>query len=48
MDGVICGSDQIARGAVDALREEGRSIPGMSLWWAMTTGRSSPPARGLR
>lgn len=27
VDAVICGSDQIARGVVDALREEGREIP---------------------
>lgn len=28
IDGLICGSDQIARGALDALREMGRSVPG--------------------
>jgi len=27
LDGVFCGSDQIARGAVDALREGGRRVP---------------------
>jgi LacI family transcriptional regulator len=27
MDAVLCGSDQIARGAGDALREAGRSVP---------------------
>ena len=27
IDGVLCGSDQIARGVEDALREAGRSIP---------------------
>jgi LacI family transcriptional regulator len=25
---VLCGSDQIARGAIDALREAGRDVPG--------------------
>ena len=48
VDGVICGSDQIARGAVDALREEGRSIPGdvavvgHDNWEILSTG-SRPP-----
>jgi LacI family transcriptional regulator len=28
IDGVFCGSDQIARGAAEALREAGRGIPG--------------------
>lgn len=28
IDGVLCGSDQIARGVEDALREAGRQIPG--------------------
>lgn len=27
LDAVLCGSDQIARGALDALRESGRSVP---------------------
>lgn len=27
-DGIFCGNDQIARGAVDALRERGVSVPG--------------------
>ena len=27
VDGLVCGSDQIARGAMDALRELGREIP---------------------
>jgi LacI family transcriptional regulator len=28
VDAVLCGSDQIARGAIDALREAGRDVPG--------------------
>jgi LacI family transcriptional regulator len=28
LDGIACGSDQIARGATDRLRELGRSVPG--------------------
>ena len=28
LDAIICGSDQIARGALDALREAGRDVPG--------------------
>lgn len=28
VDGVLCGSDQIARGALDTLRDEHRSVPG--------------------
>lgn len=27
VDGILCGSDQIARGALDALREAGRAVP---------------------
>lgn len=27
IDGVVCGSDQIARGVIDALRDHGRSVP---------------------
>jgi LacI family transcriptional regulator len=26
-DGVLCGSDQIARGLLDGLREAGRKVP---------------------
>ena len=28
LDGILCGSDQIARGALDVLREAGRDVPG--------------------
>ena len=28
LDAIICGNDQIARGALDALREAGRDVPG--------------------
>lgn len=28
IDGIICGSDQLARGAIDTVRELGRSVPG--------------------
>jgi LacI family transcriptional regulator len=27
VDGIVCGSDQIARGALDTLRDLGRSVP---------------------
>ena len=37
-DALFCGNDQIARGAIDALREMGRSVPAMSPWSASTTG----------
>jgi LacI family transcriptional regulator len=43
-DGVVCGSDQIARGALDALRAAGRDVPrdagviGVDNWEAMTIG----------
>jgi LacI family transcriptional regulator len=45
---VICGSDQIARGAADALREAGRRVPadvaltGFDNWDVMTLA-SRPP-----
>jgi len=47
-DGVHCGSDQIARGLTDALREAGRRVPedvavtGFDNWDVMTTA-SRPP-----
>jgi LacI family transcriptional regulator len=47
-DGIFCGSDQIARGVVDALREEGRSVPhdvgvvGFDDWELFST-TSRPP-----
>jgi LacI family transcriptional regulator len=43
-DGIVAGSDQIARGALDALRAGGRDVPrdvgviGVDNWEAMTTG----------
>jgi LacI family transcriptional regulator len=43
VDGIFCGSDQIARGALDALREMGRSVPsnvaviGFDNWKILTT-----------
>jgi LacI family transcriptional regulator len=48
VDAVICGSDQIARGAADALREAGRSVPGdVALTgfdnWDVMTLASRPP-----
>jgi LacI family transcriptional regulator len=48
VDAVICGSDQIARGAADALREAGRRVPhdvaltGFDNWDVMTLA-SRPP-----
>ncbi|MGI8880788.1 MAG: LacI family DNA-binding transcriptional regulator [Jatrophihabitans sp.] len=44
IDGVFCGSDQIARGVLDALRERGRIVPGdvgvvgFDNWEAMALG----------
>jgi LacI family transcriptional regulator len=48
LDAVFCGSDQIARGVVDGLREHGRQVPddvavvGFDNWEAMVLG-SRPP-----
>jgi LacI family transcriptional regulator len=45
VDGVFCGSDQVARGVIDGLRETGRSVPddvavvGFDNWDVMVTGR---------
>jgi LacI family transcriptional regulator len=47
-DGIFCGSDQIARGVADALREAGRQVPeqvgivGVDNWEVMVEG-SRPP-----
>ena len=44
VDGVLCGNDQIARGALDTLRDEGRSVPadvsvvGHDNWAILATG----------
>lgn len=46
LDGVSCGSDQVARGVIDGLRAAGRTVPGdVSVvgyddWDVMATGRS--------
>ncbi len=46
IDGIVCASDQIARGALDALRAAGRAVPrdvgiiGVDNWDAMTLGAS--------
>jgi LacI family transcriptional regulator len=48
IDAVICGSDQIARGAADALREAGRHVPadvaltGFDNWDVMTLAARPP------
>ena len=48
LDAVLCGSDQIARGVIDALRELGRDIPsdiavmGHDNWEPLAT-QSRPP-----
>lgn len=47
IDGVICGSDQIARGVLDALRERGLSVPDVVAVtghdnWAALVGHSRP------
>ena len=45
LDGVFCGSDQVARGVIDGLREAGRRVPddvavvGFDNWEVMATGR---------
>ena len=45
LDGVFCGSDQVARGVIDGLREAGRRVPddvavvGFDNWDVMVTGR---------
>jgi LacI family transcriptional regulator len=47
-DGLFCGNDQIARGALDALRELGLSVPGdvavvgFDNWDVMTAGARPP------
>lgn len=47
-DGIFCGNDQIARGALDALRERGRAVPrevavvGFDNWEVMTNAASPP------
>ncbi|MEV5545879.1 LacI family DNA-binding transcriptional regulator [Streptomyces sp. NPDC052309] len=44
LDALLCGSDQIARGALDILRERGRTVPdevavmGFDNWHAVTDG----------
>jgi len=45
VDGVFCGSDQVARGVIDGLRETGRQVPddvavvGFDNWDVLVTGR---------
>jgi LacI family transcriptional regulator len=52
VDGVLCGSDQIARGALDALRDAGREVPadvsvvGHDDWEILVTG-SRPPLTSI-
>ena len=47
-DGIFCGSDQIARGVADALREAGRLVPeevgivGVDNWEVMAEGCRPP------
>ena len=44
VDAILCGSDQIARGALDALRERGLAVPqaiavmGFDNWEVLVTG----------
>lgn len=44
VDAVLCGSDQVARGVMDTLRERGRAVPddvavmGFDNWEVLTTG----------
>jgi LacI family transcriptional regulator len=48
LDAVFCGSDQIARGVADTLREAGRAIPGdvalvgVDNWEPMALGAQPP------
>ncbi|MEU4093642.1 LacI family DNA-binding transcriptional regulator [Streptomyces sp. NPDC026673] len=48
VDAIVCGNDQIARGAIDILRERGRTVPedvavmGFDDWKVITTA-SRPP-----
>jgi LacI family transcriptional regulator len=48
LDAVFCGSDQIARGVLDGLREQGRRVPedvavvGFDNWEAMALGARPP------
>lgn len=48
VDGILCGSDQIARGVIDALRDEGKDVPtdisvmGHDNWEPLAT-QSRPP-----
>ena len=43
VDGIVCGSDQIARGVLDAIRDRGRTVPddiaviGYDNWEVLTT-----------
>lgn len=52
LDGILCGSDQIARGAIDALRDAGRDVPadvsvvGHDDWQILVTG-SRPPLTSI-
>jgi LacI family transcriptional regulator len=48
IDAVLCGSDQIARGALDALKEAGRDVPGEIAVmghdnWEQIAAQSRPP-----
>lgn len=48
VDGILCGSDQIARGVIDVLRDEGKDIPGdISVMghdnWEPLATQSRPP-----
>ena len=48
VDAIVCGSDQIARGVIDALRDRGRGVPddvaivSHDNWEAMATGARPP------
>lgn len=52
IDGIICGSDQVARGVMDTVREMGRDIPGDVAIighddWEVLTANARPPLSSI-
>ena len=54
VDAIFCGSDQVARGVLDAVRERGRDVPddvavmGFDNWEVLTTDARPPAPRSAR